>query len=165
MDVDFLTRFWLSGRLEKLSDASTFALLLYREQKKLNVSLLIKQTNKETIVKPLTSMSDQDQDQDRNSPYNTATISSKGIQYQILRTNITRIVWQAVRRITTIMRLGSDRFRETRALDVKLNCIEIQSLFKEIKWLNQVSLLTAVVVASKLPETFLLNELKHVLAI
>ena len=53
------------------------------------------------------------------------------------------------------MRLGSDRFRETRALDVKLNCIEIQSLFKEIKWLNQVSLLTAVVVASKLPETFL----------
>ena len=106
-----------------------------------------------------------DQDQDRNSPYNTATISSKGIQYQILRTNITRIVWQTVRRITTIMRLGSDRFRKTRALDVKLNCIEIQSLFKEIKWLYQVSLLTAVVVASKLPETFLLNELKHVLAI
>ena len=63
------------------------------------------------------------------------------------------------------MRLGSDRIRETRALDVKLNCIEIQSLFKEIKWLNQVSLLIAVVVASKLPETFLLNELKHVLAI
>ena len=106
-----------------------------------------------------------DQDQDRNSPYNTATISSKGIQYQILRTNITRIIWQTVRRITTIMRLGSDRFRETRAHDVKLNCIEIQSLFKEIKWLNQVSLLIAVVVASKLPETFLLNELKHVLAI
>ena len=125
----------------------------------MNVSLLIKQTSKETIVKPLTSMSDQDQD--RNSPYNTATITSKGIQYQILRTNITRIVWQTVRRITTIMRLGSDRFRETRALDVKLNCIEIQSLFKEIKWLNQVSLLTAVVVASKLPETFLLNELKQ----
>ena len=134
-----------------------------KSKKKLNVSLLIKQTSKETIVKPLTSMSDQDQD--RNSPYNTATISSKGIQYQILRTNITRIVWQTVRRITTIMRLGSDRIRETRALDVKLNCIEIQSLFKEIKWLNQVSLLTAVVVASKLPETFLLNELKHVLAI
>ena len=125
----------------------------------MNVSLLIKQTSKETIVKPLTSMSDQDQD--RNSPYNTATITSKGIQYQILRTNITRIVWQTVRRITTIMRLGSDRIRETRALDVKLNCIEIQSLFKEIKWLNQVSLLTAVVVASKLPETFLLNELKQ----
>ena len=129
----------------------------------MNVSLLIKQTSKETIFNPLTSMSDQDQD--RNSPYNTATISSKGIQYQILRTNITRIVWQTVRRITTIMRLGSDRIRETRALDVKLNCIEIQSLFKEIKWLNQVSLLIAVVVASKLPETFLLNELKHVLAI
>ena len=134
-----------------------------KSKKKLNVSLLIKQTSKETIFNPLTSMSDQDQD--RNSPYNNATISSKGIQYQILRTNITRIVWQTVRRITTIMRLGSDRIRETRALDVKLNCIEIQSLFKEIKWLNQVSLLTAVVVASKLPETFLLNELKHVLAI
>ena len=134
-----------------------------KSKKKLNVSLLIKQTSKETIFDPLTSMSDQDQD--RNSPYNTATISSKGIQYQILRTNITRIVWQTVRRITTIMRLGSDRIRETRALDVKLNCIEIQSLFKEIKWLNQVSLRTAVVVASKLPETFLLNELKHVLAI
>ena len=134
-----------------------------KSKKKLNVSLLIKQTSKETIFNPLTSMSDQDQD--RNSPYNTATISSKGIQYQILRTNITRIVWQTVRRITTIMRLGSDRIRETRALDVKLNCIEIQSLFKEIKWLNQVSLLIAVVVASKLPETFLLNELKHVLAI
>ena len=134
-----------------------------KSKKKLNVSLLIKQTSKETIFNPLTSMSDQDQD--RNSPYNTATISSKGIQYQILRTNITRIVWQTVRRITTIMRLGSDRIRETRALDVKLNCIEIQSLFKEIKWLYQVSLLTAVVVASKLPETFLLNELKHVLAI
>ena len=102
-----------------------------KSKKKLNVSLLIKQTRKEIIVKPLTSMSDQDQD--RNSPYNTATISSKGIQYQILRTNITRIVWQTVRRITTIMRLGSDRIRETRALDVKLNCIEIQSLFKEIK--------------------------------
>ena len=102
-----------------------------KSKKKLNVSLLIKQTSKETIFNPLTSMSDQDQD--RNSPYNTATISSKGIQYQILRTNITRIVWQTVRRITTIMRLGSDRFRETRALDVKLNCIEIQSLFKEIK--------------------------------
>ena len=134
-----------------------------KSKKKLNVSLLIKQTSKETIFNPLTSMSDQDQD--RNSPYNTATISSKGIQYQILRTNISRIVWQTVRRITTIMRLGSDRIRETRALDVKLNCIEIQSLFKEIKWLYQVSLLTAVVVASKLPETFLLNELKHVLAI
>ena len=134
-----------------------------KSKKKLNVSLLIKQTSKETIFNPLTSMSDQDQD--RNSPYNTATISSKGIQYQILRTNITRIVWQTVRRITTIMRLGSDRIRETRALDVKLNCIEIQSLFKEIKWLYQVSLLTAVVVASKLTETFLLNELKHVLAI
>ena len=134
-----------------------------KSKKKLNVSLLIKQTSKETIFNPLTSMSDQDQD--RNSPYNTATISSKGIQYQILRTNITRIVWQTVRRITTIMRLGIDRIRETRALDVKLNCIEIQSLFKEIKWLYQVSLLTAVVVASKLPETFLLNELKHVLAI
>ena len=134
-----------------------------KSKKKLNVSLLIKQTSKETIFNPLTSMSDQDQD--RNSPYNTTTISSKGIQYQILRTNITRIVWQTVRRITTIMRLGSDRIRETRALDVKLNCIEIQSLFKEIKWLNQVSLLIAVVVASKLPETFLLNELKHVLAI
>ena len=102
-----------------------------KSKKKLNVSLLIKQTSKETIFNPLTSMSDQDQD--RNSPYNTATISSKGIQYQILRTNITRIVWQTVRRITTIMRLGSDRIRETRALDVKLNCIEIQSLFKEIK--------------------------------
>ena len=102
-----------------------------KSKKKLNVSLLIKQTSKETIFNPLTSMSDQDQD--RNSPYNTATISSKGIQYQILRTNISRIVWQTVRRITTIMRLGSDRIRETRALDVKLNCIEIQSLFKEIK--------------------------------
>ena len=65
-----------------------------KSKKKLNVSLLIKQTSKETIFDPLTSMSDQDQD--RNSPYNTATISSKGIQYQILRTNITRIIWENI---------------------------------------------------------------------
>ena len=61
-------------------------------------------------------------DQDRNSPYNINTISMqyqynikqtsnenkekyqlgdyKLIQYQILQTNITRTVWQIVRRIT-----------------------------------------------------------------
>ena len=54
-------------------------------------------------------------DQDRTSPYNINTISSKQvmrkkekyqlgdyqlIQYQILQTNITRTVWQTVRRIT-----------------------------------------------------------------
>ena len=52
-------------------------------------------------------------DQDRISPYNINTISSrqvmrkknqledyKLIQYQILQTNITRTVWQTVRRIT-----------------------------------------------------------------
>ena len=55
-------------------------------------------------------------DQDRISPYNINRISSKqvmrnykekyqlgdykSIQYQILQTNITRTVWQTVRRIT-----------------------------------------------------------------
>ena len=54
-------------------------------------------------------------DQDRISPYNISTISSrqvmrikkdidygdyKLIQYQILQTNITRTVWQTLRRIT-----------------------------------------------------------------
>ena len=54
-------------------------------------------------------------DQDRISPYNIDTIASrqlmriknkkklgdyKLIQYQILQTNITRIIWQTVRRIT-----------------------------------------------------------------
>ena len=61
------------------------------------------------MIDPLTPMSDQD----RISPYNINTISSrqvmrkknqledyKLIQYQILQTNITRTVWQTVRRIT-----------------------------------------------------------------
>ena len=61
------------------------------------------------MIDPLTPMSDQD----RISPYNINTISSrqvmrkknqledyKLIQYQILQTNITRTVWQTVWRIT-----------------------------------------------------------------
>ena len=61
------------------------------------------------MIDPLTPMSDQE----RISPYNINTISSrqvmrkknqledyKLIQYQILQTNITRTAWQTVRRIT-----------------------------------------------------------------
>ena len=55
----------------------------------------------EALFNPLTTMSDQE----GISPYNINTISSrqgeyKLIQYQILQTNITRTVWQIVRRIT-----------------------------------------------------------------
>ena len=65
----------------------------------------------QVLRNPLTPMSDQD----RISPYNIHTISSKQvmrikkiyelgdyklIQYQILQHNITRTVWQTVRRIT-----------------------------------------------------------------
>ncbi|RMX40724.1 hypothetical protein pdam_00015954, partial [Pocillopora damicornis] len=49
------------------------------------------------LFNPLTPMSDQD----RVSPYNIGTISTrKLIQYQILQTNITRTTRQTVRRIT-----------------------------------------------------------------
>ena len=61
------------------------------------------------LINPLTPISDQD----RISPYNVNTISSRQVmriekninrgiisQYQILWTNIIRMVWQIVRRIT-----------------------------------------------------------------
>ena len=71
----------------------------------------VAQWHNQVLLNPLTPMSDQD----RISPYNIHTISSrqvmrikkiyelqdyKLIQYQILQHNITRTVWQTVRRIT-----------------------------------------------------------------
>ena len=78
-------------------------------------------------------------DQDRISPYNINRISSKqvmrnykekyqlgdykSIQYQILQTNITRTVWQTVRRITNEI-LGVTGF--------KLMCVENLSKISQI---------------------------------
>ena len=72
-------------------------------------------------------------DQDRNSPYNTNTISSRQvnkekyplrdyrlIQYQILRANIIRVVWKSVRRITTKI-LGIKELRMLKMLWEVLN--------------------------------------------
>ena len=75
-------------------------------------------------------------DQDRISPYNISTISSrqvmrikkdidygdyKLIQYQILQTNITRTVWQTLRRITneTLGVIGLIHSEKTITLSIK----------------------------------------------
>ena len=61
-------------------------------------------------------------DQDRISPYHIKQTSDENkekyqqdnyllIQHQILRLNIMRIEWQIVRRITLVIRRGSERER------------------------------------------------------
>ena len=112
---------WVTKCSNSNSHSDYFVFLLLRAAKSIDVFLIIVLANSpldiENCQMEFSSLNNLNptSDQDRNSPYNINTISSRQvmitkkniqlrdyrlIQYQILRAKIIRVVWKSLRRIT-----------------------------------------------------------------